>query len=135
VLIAVDTNIMIRLAVRDDEVHYQKAMVLLKEHQFFISSMVQLEMEWVLRSRYKQLCEEIANFFTLLLQKNKIDCENEQELMNAICWYRLGADFADALHLSHTNALHFYTFDERFCKNAIKTGITPSVTFLYGYEL
>ena len=61
-LIAVDTNIMIRLAMRDDERHYQKAMALLEEHQFFISNTVQLEIEWVLRSRYKQACEEIANF-------------------------------------------------------------------------
>lgn len=121
---------MIRLAMRDDESHYQKAMALLTEHQFFISNTVQLEMEWVLRSRYKQSCEQIADFFTLLLQKNKIDCENEQELMNAICWYRLGADFADALHLSHTKSLPFYTFDERFCKNAIKQGIAPSIIVL-----
>jgi len=71
VLIAVDTNIMIRLAMRDDEDHYQKASSLLAEHQFFISKTVQLEMEWVLRSRYKQSVEEIANFFTLLLQKIK----------------------------------------------------------------
>lgn len=97
-LIAVDTNIMIRLAMRDDEIHYQKAMALLADHQFFISKTVQLEIERVLRSRYKQVCEDAANFFSLLLQKNKIICEDEEELMNAICWYRLGADFADALH-------------------------------------
>jgi predicted nucleic-acid-binding protein len=105
-------------------------MALLKEHPFFISNTVQLEIEWVLRSRYKQSCEEIANFFTLLLRKNKIICENEQELMSAICWYRLGADFADALHLAHTTSLHFYTFDECFCKKAIKDGIAPSITVL-----
>jgi predicted nucleic-acid-binding protein len=130
VLIAVDTNIMIRLAMRDDEIHYQKAMALLTEHQFFISKTVQLEIEWVLRSRYKQVCEDVANFFTLLLQKNRIICEDEEELMNAICWYRLGADFADALHLAHTKSLSFYTFDERFCKKAIKEGIAPSINVL-----
>ena len=77
-LIAVDTNILIRIAMRDDEAQYQKAMALLADHQFFISRTVQLEMEWVLRSRYKLSCEDIANYFTLLLQKNKIVCENEQ---------------------------------------------------------
>jgi predicted nucleic-acid-binding protein len=49
VLIAVDTNIIIRLAMRDDETQYQKVIALLKEHQFFISRTVQLETEWVLR--------------------------------------------------------------------------------------
>jgi predicted nucleic-acid-binding protein len=130
VLIAVDTNIMIRFAMRDDEEHYQKVIALLVTHQFFISRTVQLEMEWVLRSRYKQSVEEIADFFSLLLQKTKILCENEEELINAICWYRLGADFADAIHLAHTKSLPFYTFDERFCKKAIQQGVAPSVNFL-----
>jgi len=129
-LIAVDTNIIIRLAMRDDEIHYQKVLSLLSEHQFFISQTVQLEIEWVLRSRYKQPREEIANFFTLLLQKNKIICENEEDLINAICWYRLGADFADALHLAHSKSLPFYTFDERFCKKAIQESIAPPITIL-----
>lgn len=66
-LIAVDTNVMIRIAMRDDEEHYQKAMALLMEHTFFIGATVQLEMEWVLRSRYRQSAQEIADFFTLLL--------------------------------------------------------------------
>ena len=129
-LVAVDTNVMIRLAMRDDEEQYQKVILLLTEQQFFISRTVQLEMEWVLRSRYRQSIEDIANFFSLLLQKTKIFCENEEELINAICWYRLGADFADATHLAHTKSLPFYTFDERFCKKAIQQGIAPRVNFL-----
>ncbi len=129
-LIAVDTNIMIRLAMRDDESHYQKAMALLTEHTFFIGTTVQLEMEWVLRSRYRQSVPEIADFFDLLLQKNKIVCENEQALMDALCWYRLGADFADALHLAQAKSLPFYTFDGRFCKKAIQDDLAPAVYVL-----
>ena len=106
-LIAVDTNIMIRLAMRDDEIQYQKVMNLLIENQFFISTTVQLEIEWVLRSRYKQSSQQIADFLILLLQKTKIICEREYELANAISRYRLGADFADALHLANTNTLPF----------------------------
>ena len=68
-LIAVDTNIMIRLAMRDDEIQYQKVMNLLIENQFFISTTVQLEIEWVLRSRYKQSSRKLLIFFILLLQK------------------------------------------------------------------
>jgi predicted nucleic-acid-binding protein len=72
VLITVDTNIMIRLAMRGDEIHYQKAMALLAEQQFFISKTVQLEIEWVLRSRYKQVCEDTANFFPCCYKKTKL---------------------------------------------------------------
>ena len=38
-LIAVDTNIMIRLAMRDDDIQNQKVMNLLIENQFFISTL------------------------------------------------------------------------------------------------
>ena len=130
VVIAVDTNIIIRLAMRDDEAQYQKVIALLKEHQFFISRTVQLEIEWVLRSRYKRPVVEIADFFVLLLQKNQIVCENEQAFINAIYCYRLGADFADALHLTNTQNLPFYTFDERFCKKAIQEGFVSQVNLL-----
>ncbi len=128
--IAVDTNLIIRLAMRDDEAHYQKVLALLKEHDFYISKTVQLEIEWVLRSRYKQPRQDIAAFFTLLLQKTKIICEQEEELRNAICWYRLGADFADAMHLVAVPDKIFYTFDASFCKNAVKEGVAPRVNIL-----
>lgn len=82
-VVAVDTNIIIRLAMRDDEPQYQKVMALLQQHQLYISRTVQLETEWVLRSRYKRTVVEIANFFVLLLQKTQIICENEQALMNS----------------------------------------------------
>ncbi len=129
-MVAVDTNIIIRLAIRDDEAQYQKAITLLKLQPFFITRTVQLEVEWVLRSRYKRLTTEIADFFTLMLQKKQIVCENEQALLKAIECYRLGADFADALHLANLLDLPFYTFDARFCKKAIAEGLISPVNFL-----
>ncbi len=129
-MVAVDTNIIIRLAMRDDETQYQKVLALLKEHSFFISRTVQLETEWVLRSRYKRSVVEIADFFALLLQKKPMVCENELALLNAVAYYRLGADFADALHLANMENLSFYTFDERFCKKAIQNGLVSQVNFL-----
>jgi predicted nucleic-acid-binding protein len=119
-IIAVDTNIIIRLAMRDDETQYQKVIILLKEYQFFISRTVQLECEWVLRSRYKRSAVEIADFFSLLLQKKQMICENEQALMNALCCYRLGADFADALHLTNTANMFFTPLMRSFVKKRFK---------------
>ncbi len=129
-VVAIDTNIIIRLAMRDNEPQYQKVIALLQQHQLYISRTVQLETEWVLRSRYKRAVVEIADFFSLLLQKNQIICENEQALMNAICCYRLGADFADALHWANTPNMPFYTFDVRFCKKAVQEGIVSQINFL-----
>lgn len=115
---------------RDDEKQYQKVLNLLKDHDFYLCRTVQLEIEWVLRSRYRQPRQEIADFFTLLLQKNKIICEDEAELLNAICWYRLGADFADAMHLANIKDKVLYTFDTDFCKNALKDSITSKIYIL-----
>lgn len=129
-MIAVDTNIIIRLAMRDDEAQYQKVITLLKSQAFFISRTVQLEVEWVLRSRYKRSAIEIADFFALMLQKKQVVCENEQALLKAIDCYRLRADFADALHLANLSDLPFYTFDARFCKKAIAEGLISPVNFL-----
>lgn len=129
-MIAVDTNIIIRLAMRDDEAQYQRVISLLKSQSFFISRTVQLEVEWVLRSRYQRSTEEIADFFALMLQKKQIVCENEQALLKAIDCYRLGADFADAMHLANLSDLPVYTFDARFCKKAISEGLISPVNFL-----
>lgn len=49
--------------------------------------------------------------------------------MNAIC-YRLVADFADALRLTNTENIAFYTFDQRFCKQAILQGIVSMVIII-----
>jgi len=76
--IAVDTNLIIRLAMRDDEAHYQKVLALLKEHDFYISKTVQLEIEWVLRSRYKQLRQDIAAFFLLYCYKKRKSFVNKR---------------------------------------------------------
>jgi predicted nucleic-acid-binding protein len=65
-VVAVDTNIIIRLAMRDDEPQYQKVIALLQQHQLYIRRTVQLEIEWVLRSRYKRTVVEIADFFVIV---------------------------------------------------------------------
>jgi hypothetical protein len=49
--------------------------------------------------------------------------------MNALCWYRLGADFADALHLANAEGLPFYTFDGRFCKMPLKKALRQAFRF------
>ncbi|WP_299688454.1 hypothetical protein [Hydrocarboniphaga sp.] len=40
-------------------------------------------------------------------------------------WYALGADFADALHLSVCGTAMMYSFDRGFCKAARDAGVAP----------
>ncbi len=129
-MIAFDTNLLVRLAMNDHPQQAEIAEKLLKLHKVFISRTVLLETEWVLRSRYKVNVDEISNFFVALLNQNSILIENYQQIKQALKWYALGADFADAMHLAVCNTSPFYTFDKDFCKIAREKGITPAIEIL-----
>lgn len=51
-VIAVDTNIVVRLLARDDEMQYQASRILFETQEIFIPDTVVLELEWVLRYAY-----------------------------------------------------------------------------------
>ena len=53
-MIAFDTNLLVRLAVNDDEYQADIAEQLINNSEVFISRTVLLETEWVLRSVYKK---------------------------------------------------------------------------------
>ena len=129
-MIAFDTNLLVRLATNDMPQQAEIAEELLKSNEVFISRTVLLETEWVLRSRYKILAKQIAEFFLALLSQDSIIIENHQQIERAIEWYELGADFADAMHLTVCDQSPLYTFDRNFCKNARKIGKTPTVHVL-----
>jgi predicted nucleic-acid-binding protein len=129
-MIAFDTNLLVRLAVNDDEKQAEIAEYLLETHQVFISRTVLLETEWVLRSIYKKSRTEISDFFTNTLNTENLFLENPVEVDSAIEWYNLGADFADAIHLCMCRESKIYTFDSKFCKVAKQLGITPEFEVL-----
>jgi predicted nucleic-acid-binding protein len=129
-MIAFDTNLLVRLVVNDDEKQAAKAEKLLETNQVFISRTVLLETEWVLRSIYKQSRSDVSGFMDNALNTENILIENAAEVRNAIVWYKLGADFADAMHLCICSESEIYTFDVDFCKAAKKLGITPEFKVL-----
>jgi predicted nucleic-acid-binding protein len=129
-MIAFDTNLLVRLAVNDDEEQAEIAENLLTANEVFISRTVLLETEWVLRSVYKNSCEEIALYFENVLVTENISVENALEVSHALNWYKLGADFADAMHLCMCGESILHTFDARFCKSAKKAGVTPEFNIL-----
>lgn len=53
-MVAVDTNIVVRLLTQDDELQYQKSQEIFQTQDVFIPDTVILETEWVLRFAYKQ---------------------------------------------------------------------------------
>jgi len=129
-MIAFDANLLVRLAVNDDEYQADIAEQLINNSEVFISRTVLLETEWVLRSGYKKDRDNIASFVENTLITENLVIENSTEIGQALEWYKLGADFADAMHLCICGESLLHTFDMEFCKAANKLGITPTFKVL-----
>jgi len=129
-MIALDTNVLIRLVIFDDPMQSGIADDLIRNNRIFISKGVLMESEWVLRHRYKFRREQIAAFVQSVLDASNTSIEDEQEVRNALEWYSLGADFADALHLAACGTAIMHTFDRDFCRRAQGAGVAPTVRVL-----
>ena len=72
-MLGLDTNVLVRYLVRDDEAQFDKARKLIKrelagDRRVFVSHLVLLETEWVLRCRYglsKALVVETLSGFSM----------------------------------------------------------------------
>jgi predicted nucleic-acid-binding protein len=120
-MIAVDTNIIVRLMTEDDKSQYQKSVNLFRRHDIFISITVLQETEWVLRYSYQFNRRDINNALLGLAGLENVYIDNPTVLMQALDWHAEGMDFSDALHLSHSARDNlFYTFDQKLISTASK---------------
>ena len=120
-MIAVDTNLLVRLLTKDDPNQAKRAAKILESDVIFISKTVALETEWVLRHAYGINKDAIMKGFQKIMGLPNVRVEDQQTVFKAISWYGLGLDFADALHLaSSMKADKFVTFDNAFIKKARK---------------
>ncbi|MGB3208737.1 MAG: type II toxin-antitoxin system VapC family toxin [Crinalium sp.] len=125
-MIAVDTNIVVRLLTQDDELQFKKSRDIFKNNDVFISDTVILETEWVLRFAYKFKSTEICVAFRNLCGLSNVYFNDINLIVQAIEWHDNGLDFADALHLAISqHCSEFYTFDEAFVKKA--QGLSKSI--------
>ncbi|WP_009633172.1 type II toxin-antitoxin system VapC family toxin [Synechocystis sp. PCC 7509] len=120
-MIAVDTNIVVRLLTQDDEQQYNKSFKLFQKHDVFIPDIVILETEWVLRFAYNfkpnKICEAFKNLFGL----PNVQLTNGNLMAQVLQWHENGLDFADAIHLAQSqNCSALYTFDTKFVNKAKK---------------
>lgn len=78
-MIAIDTNVLVRLLVDDPNETAQTQLVrqLLIEHkEFWVSSIVLIETIWVLQSRYKLVKEDTIRVIEKLISHPRIQLEN-----------------------------------------------------------
>jgi len=122
-MIGVDTNVIVRLLVRDDAEQFRRAEILFRREDVFLSATVLLETEWVLRFTYGFSAERIAEAIRALVALPNAEVENREQVEAALAWHVGGLDFADALLLAKCGSMDgVATFDERFARRAKALG-------------
>ncbi len=102
-MLGIDTNVLVRFLVRDDESQFEKARKLIKREvtagrRVFVSQLVLLETEWVLRSRYDLSKIEIIAAISGLLDATDVQFEDEPAIETTLfVWKESTVDFADCL--------------------------------------
>lgn len=129
-MIALDTNVIVRLVVADDPEQLKIARRVFQSDDLWIAKTVLLETEWVLRYTYNLNQNSIYEVFCRLLGYRRLQVEDRGAVLRALYHYESGLDFADAMHLiSSGDADYFATFDKGLAKAA--RGVDrPVVEFL-----
>jgi predicted nucleic-acid-binding protein len=126
-MIAVDTNVIVRLLTQDDREQAAYAASLFAAHQIWIAKTVLLEVSWVLASFYKYRPEGVREALENLVGLPNVLVEDESAVTNALALSAQGIDFADALHLeSRPQGVRFASFDQAFVRRAQKAGVAAA---------
>ena len=102
-MLGIDTNVLVRFLVQDDEGQFEKARKLFKREvaagrKVFINQLVLMETEWILRSRYTVPKIQIIEAISGLLEAVDVQIEDEPVIEEALFnWKETTADFADCL--------------------------------------
>jgi predicted nucleic-acid-binding protein len=119
---ALDTNVLVRYLVQDDDSHLVSARRLIAQcitegQTLFVPVTVALELESVLRARYGHAKDRVIEVLSRLFSAVELSFESEAALEVALQLYRTGsADFADCLHIAlaaQAGELPLWTFDKR----------------------
>lgn len=118
-MIALDTNVLVRLLTNDEPGQARRAAALIEKHPVFVPKSVLLETEWVLRHAYGLGRPAIHAAFEKLLGLPQLAVEHSGAVREALEAYAAGLDFADALHMASSRmAERFVTFDQHLIKKA-----------------
>ncbi len=120
-MIALDTNVLVRLLIRDDRKQAERARLLFEKHAdedgaLFISDIVLAELAWTLQRTYRRNRTEIANAFRSLADNATLRFQSLETLRAALRLSETSqARFPDCLiaAIAVTNGCaHLATFDK-----------------------
>ncbi len=116
-MLAVDTNVVVRLLVNDDPRQGAAARRLFETDEIWIGVTVLLETAWVLESVYGLDTDDAARALRSLLGLPNVHAENPAAVAAALDAAGHGLELADALHLARAPAdAEFVTFDRALAK-------------------
>ena len=128
-MIALDTNVLVRLVTGDDAAQAKRVAERLDTGDaFFVPLTVALELEWVLRGAYGLKPDRVATTIEALLSIRNLRFADEPAITRALALYRRGLDFADALHLQGGHGCEgLLSFDGTLRKRAQRAKLHPPV--------
>lgn len=129
-MIAVDTNILVRYAVKDDKRQTALATSFIADNECRVLKSVILELAWVLSSSsgYNLTRKVVTERLRHIMGLPSIDTEDAVQVAQAINWYEKGMDFADALHLaSSCEVKGFATLDGKMSRKALQIAPTQNI--------
>ena len=120
-MLAVDTNVVVRLLVNDDARQGAAARRLFESDEIWIGVTVLLEAAWVLESVYALSSAETVKALRGLLGLPNVRVEDSGAVAAALDAAGRGLELADALHLMRTPGdAEFVTFDRALAKRGKK---------------
>lgn len=120
---AVDTNVVVRFFVNDDEKQAAAARSIFASGPVWIAKTVLLETAWVLGRSYRYEQAAICKALASLPELEHVQIEGEDSIWTALSLMSHGIDPADAMHLASTPAgLRFATFDRDLVRRAKRAG-------------
>jgi predicted nucleic-acid-binding protein len=125
-MVAVDTNVIVRLLTGDDVTQAAVARALFETGPIWIPKTVLLETAWILESLYAFNDIQIAEAFKKMLGLKNVQVEDEAGIAAALSLVTVhGLEMADAIHLSsRPHGVSFVSFDRPFIKRAQRAGAT-----------
>jgi len=118
---SLDTNVLVRLVAADDPHQSAQARAIVAQaakagDSLYVPLTVVLELEWVLRSRYRYSKEQVLGTLVEMLETRELEFQDEAAVEHALHYYRRNRriDFAECLHIgcaAAAGALPFITFD------------------------
>lgn len=117
-MIGLDTNVIARWVLRDDEPQFLVAERQLSK-PFWLSWTVVLELGWLLGSYAKLDRSQLSDVIETILALPDVNLDRPDNLRWALRQFRKGGDFADLIHIASTGPVSgFASFEKTLARKA-----------------